>query len=278
MSGALAGADIRLIASDLDGTLLGDRGALLEANTRALQRAAGKGIRVCIASGRLPEMCSRFALDMGLSDCLIVGLNGTRVLEAPNGRELFCKRFPPEIALRCWTLLESLRCVVTLYTLRGVSTNRVFATPEDLRRYHALFADSPDLVDAEPGAVLRGVASGPLKFLARCPEGEAQERAVREGLEAIEGVSLTASYPGTVEVMQEGVSKATGLKLLTARLGIRPEQVMAFGDYQNDIDMLAWAGHGVAMGNALPEVKAAARHVTKENTACGVAWMVEQLL
>jgi hypothetical protein len=81
---------------------------------------------------------------------------------------------------------------------------------------------------------------------------------------------------GLVEVVPRGISKASGVDEVARPLGIAAEDVVAFGDMPNDLPMLRWAGHGVAMGNAHPDVLAAANEVTAPNTDDGVARVLER--
>ncbi|WP_331715508.1 HAD-IIB family hydrolase [Tessaracoccus coleopterorum] len=88
---------------------------------------------------------------------------------------------------------------------------------------------------------------------------------------------MSTSGAPFLEVAAGGVNKATGLEKLCGRLGIDRSEVIAFGDNNNDVEMLGWVGHGVAMGNALPEVAGLADEVTLSNDEDGVALVVERL-
>jgi Cof subfamily protein (haloacid dehalogenase superfamily) len=92
----------------------------------------------------------------------------------------------------------------------------------------------------------------------------------------LEGDITYSTNNGLVEVVPLGVSKATGVEEVAKPLGIVSAEVVAFGDMPNDLPMLAWAGHGVAMGNAHPDVLAAADEVTASNTDDGVARVLER--
>ena len=267
-----------MIASDLDGTLLSKGTTLLPKNAKALQRATDAGIAVVIASGRLPGVCSRIAMDMGLPGCRIIGLNGTQVWESPFGRETFCSVFPEKTARACWEICDRAKAPVTLYVPNGIYTNQRFQTEDSTLRYQSHFARSNVQVVIAPDAVERGLLANPLKFLVKFPLGNAQEKAVRAELAALPGIGLTTSKRETLEIMQAGLSKARALAHLAKSLGIFPQEVMAFGDFDNDVEMLAWAGLGIAMGNAAPEVKRVAKHVTATNEESGVALAVHAYL
>ena len=85
-----------------------------------------------------------------------------------------------------------------------------------------------------------------------------------------------ARSPGSIEISAIGVSKAVGLEEVARPLEIRAEDIVAFGDMPNDVPMLLWAGHGVAMGNAHPEAIAAANEVTSANSDDGLARVLER--
>ncbi len=89
--------------------------------------------------------------------------------------------------------------------------------------------------------------------------------------------TVTMSGPGTVELQPSGVTKATGLALAAERLGIGADRALAFGDMPNDVPMFAWAGRGVAMADAHPELKAVADEITLSNEDDGVAVVLERL-
>jgi hydroxymethylpyrimidine pyrophosphatase-like HAD family hydrolase len=88
---------------------------------------------------------------------------------------------------------------------------------------------------------------------------------------------LTFSHPrGLVEMSPRGVTKATGLAEVASRLSVSPDDVVAFGDMPNDLEMLRWAGHGVAMGNAHPALREIADEVTATNADDGLAVVLER--
>ena len=93
-----------------------------------------------------------------------------------------------------------------------------------------------------------------------------------------DGTHVTVSGTSFVELTPQGADKAMGLERLCRQLGIDASEVIAFGDNNNDLSMLAWAGRGIAMANATPEVLASAREVTASNTDFGVAQVLESLL
>jgi Cof subfamily protein (haloacid dehalogenase superfamily) len=108
-----------------------------------------------------------------------------------------------------------------------------------------------------------------LKILVEGEEAELQR--VEHALESIPGVQITASFANNREIFVAHAGKANAAKLLAERLGIGPENVLAIGDQRNDIELIRWAGIGVAMGNAVPDLKAVADWITRSNSEDGVA-------
>ncbi len=119
-----------------------------------------------------------------------------------------------------------------------------------------------------------------LKLLARVYEADGDELLARctELLAGVATPTHSSLAAGLIEISADGVTKAAALDWLAARHGVRAEDVVAFGDMPNDISMLRWAGHSVAVADAHPDAKAAATEVTKSNDDDGVAVVLERLL
>lgn len=266
-----------LVVTDLDGTLLGRGGVLQEENARALQAACRRGIPVAIASGRLAGMCSRMALDMGLPACRILGMNGAQMWDAPFGQVLAVRTFPQETRARCLAILAENGCVFNLYTEEGVYTNRTF-DDAGRARFEGMFAGSGCRTVIAPNAAEQSLEHPCLKLMVKRDAGEAGYLRAREAIAALPGVYLTASGAGNFEVMLRGVGKAEAVQALAEHLGVPMARVAAFGDYDNDVPMLRACGLSVAMGNALPEARKAARFVTRRHDEAGVAWALERML
>jgi hydroxymethylpyrimidine pyrophosphatase-like HAD family hydrolase len=120
-----------------------------------------------------------------------------------------------------------------------------------------------------------------IKMLVRQPEASSDmmAAAVRELLGAQSGVPLGVTYStgyGLIELSAPGITKGTGLARLAGELGIAPADVLAVGDMPNDLSMLRWAGHGVAMANAHPTVLEAADEITAGNSQDGLALILER--
>ena len=257
---------VRLIATDIDGTLLNPENKIPEENIRAIRDAQAKGISVAIATGRFPENAFLLLREYGLS-CFIIGGNGAHITDAKLNR-VHEEYIDPAAVLAVRALLEKMDAEYFLFgdywlctsdaMLRHHSEINYGAEVESMgfRYYHGKEATAA--CQWKPVYKFYVYSSHPLPPL-------------REALGKIPGISLTRSGPMNIEVMPEGVDKAKGVAALARHLGIPLEQVMTLGDEENDIPMLKIAGYGVAMGNGSQEAKAAARFVTDTNGNGGFA-------
>ncbi len=275
VSGSVIPMPLRLIASDLDGTLLRNDLSVSPRTRRALDAARAAGIHVVPVTARQPIGVRRIAEDAGFGGWALCS-NGALGIHLQTGEVLFERHLAPEVQR---SLAEAMREAVP---------GTVFASIREAGEGFYAQGDYADLAaetdhKRDPATMgryaLEEVVSGPsLKFVLRHPHVSPPEllAAVR-GL-GLGGFHATHSGAAFVEVAAEGLTKAAGLALLCGKLGVAQADTLAFGDAPNDAEMLAWAGRGVAMGGAHPEARAAADEVTLSNEEDGVAVVVERVL
>lgn len=264
----------RLIASDVDGTLLGP-GEVPSPRTRAVvDRALAAGIPFVLVTGRPPRWIPRLAED----------LPGVRWAVCANGAvryDIHADRVHPPLTLSPDALRELERACAEALPNAWIGVERVgtsafedaadqFLCEDDYRHVWT----GPDHTSVPRAALFSRPA---IKLLARDPGLSSDEMIAALAPLVGPEIDLTYSTPnGLVEAAPHGVTKATGLAALAAELGVAADGVIAFGDMPNDVAMLRWAGHGVAMGNAHPAVRAAADEITATNTDDGVALVLER--
>ncbi|HVR74656.1 MAG TPA: Cof-type HAD-IIB family hydrolase [Planctomycetota bacterium] len=265
---------IRLIALDVDGTLLDDQKRLPPAHREALEEAASRGILIAIASGRMTPTIEPIQDLLGI-DCILIAYNGARVLGSRRERRALITHcpLPADVA---GVFIEFSR--EREYLLNFYHEDRLYAEggPRRLpfieiysRRTGARYEIVDDL------SRFRKVAPTKLILLSSPEERDRFHDEFRAALR--ERAFITKSDPEYLEVMAPGVDKGTALDLVAKHYGIPLEEVMAVGDAENDIGMLRMAGLGVAMQNAPPHVKDAARVVTEEsNNEGGVAGAIRR--
>ena len=269
--------DIRLIATDLDGTFLGEKSRLIPQNGSAFQLAHNHGIQTAIASGRLAAVGRGMALALGLESCHIIGLNGAQIYPVPFGENARETAFPDALRDACFDVISHYGCLYNVYTSRAVYTNQRM-TAEREEQFRSSFINGGVEAHISSDAFERSVHQPCLKLLFKPGGDEAAYQKARQEISAIGGVYITASGAGVSEIIPAGISKASAVRALAQGLGICMDQVMCFGDYDNDAEMLAACGVSVAMGNASPAAREAAKYITADHRDAGVALAVSAML
>ncbi len=263
---------VRLVATDLDGTLVRDDRTIGARSVAALQRLEAAGVAIVLVTGR-PIRWLHPAYEHLPIQPLAVAANGAAVYDPVDDKILHCAPLSPDaLAEAC----DRLRAVVPGVRF-GVETEggrlMLFEPGYQVggweRGLEGVRLVDPAELFAQPAAKLL-VRAGPQPpdeftgLVGRVLDGLAE--------------ATHSSDSGMVEVSAAGVTKAAGLAWVAERLGVTAHEVVAFGDMPNDLPMFAWAGRGVAVANAHPAVLAAADDVTDSNDADGVAVYLERLL
>lgn len=259
---------VRLVATDLDGTVVRSDGTISDRTVAALRRAEAGGVPVVFVTGRPPRWMAEVARRTGHTG-LAICANGALVYD------LHTERVVAEHPLAVEVGHEVVR------RLRAALPDLGFAVENaDGFSHDPAYRPRWD-VDAERriAPVEELLASPAVKLLAR-HEAMPPDELLAAAREVVGDLAeLThSSDEGLLEVSAGGVSKATTLATLCAERGIGAEGVVAFGDMPNDLALLAWAGRPYAMGNAHPSVLAAVARHTLSNDEDGVAVVLEELL
>ena len=242
-----------LLALDLDGTACNRSGRLGERTKAALSAARAAGHTVCFATGRRDIDMFSFWEESRFADYLLLN-NGGKLMDPASGQVFFNRRVDPDAAR---TLIS--RCLSRNWQLHVLSGSYwgINRWNDSLRDYVAQLGAAPvrySALEETPYETVEGFTA--------TVDREAVCRYIDEaGLP----LSHTPSEDRCVDIMARGISKWDGLQRLAALLRIPHRQIIAAGDYNNDLEMIRGAGIGVAVRNALPEVKAAADYVTEHD-------------
>lgn len=263
-----------MIATDMDDTLLNERGALNPRVIEALRSAMALGCGVVLSSGRMLEAMLPTAEQIGVNAPMLL-YNGAMAYDHRRDEVLFADRLPFDTALAIAELCEGLGYYVQAYPGRGYYCPRV---TEATRRYAASIRVDPIPVDMPIARWMRENPSDMQKLLlVDTPEGADRVKLMLQQAFPTEA-NFLKSRPHYVEMAPPGVDKGRSLLRLAAHFGLEPGEVMAFGDGQNDVSMIALAGTGVCMQNGCPEALAAADRIAPPNTEDGVAVVIEEYL
>lgn len=260
----------QLVAADLDGTLRAEHKPFTPRVRAALKRAESRGVRVVMATGRMFRTAAPFAADLGLQTPLVCD-HGATIHDVTTNEILYEKRVPLDLVREVCKVADGKLTLIAclddeFYTQRAT---------EDAVAFTGRFTQEHLHTVSNLGSFLT-VAPQKLVFV------NAQEITSRLF------VDLTAHFGGRLQVVQSYVryvelthreaSKGNAIAWLADRWQIRREQVIAIGDQHNDISMIQWAGLGVAMGNAVDSVKAAAGWVAPAAEEDGAAAVIERFV
>lgn len=262
--------DIKLIASDMDGTLLNSNGQISEYNLKMIKKAQEKGIVFAICTGRFPENASQIALDAGLS-CPVISLNGAVVELLPNEQRIHEVYLKSEATKQIFDTLEDLGEGYYMFAKGAVTSRRDYPRHVSESDQEALSRLKQRVKYAYGLDACKAALNTPLfkYFVYFSKDGNPPEK-VYEDLNFIQDVDITASSNHNLEVMARGANKGIGLAVLAREMGIDLKNTMALGDQHNDLPMIEEAGLGIAMANATEEVRSKARAITDHHDKDGV--------
>lgn len=265
-----AGFPYKLVATDLDGTLLRDDHTVSQRTRDALAASVAAGAAHIVVTGRAVPWTRHILDDLGYEGLAVCG-QGAQVYHAGEHRLLTSVTLDRQLAGLALAKIEAEVGPLSLAASRDGVDGDVLIGPgyqaqegplpyvpiKDASELwsaplNKVYVQHPDLTDDELWAVAHRVAG--------------------------ELVGVTMAGAGIVELLPLGLSKATGLAVAARRLGVKAVDTIAFGDMPNDVPMFGWAAHGVAMANAHDELKAVADEVTLSNEDDGIAVVLERLL
>lgn len=258
----------RLVASDVDGTLLAADERPSRRTVEVLRRVDAAGVPFVMVTGRPPSWMTEIAALVGLPG-LVVCANGAVLYDSATRAVLHAETLDPVL------LSDAAHALRSALPGCGLAVERLGGEPS--------FLCEPGYRHAWPNAEYtvvppaRLVGHPAVKLLVRQPDMTSDAMAV--AAKAVLGDSVEVTFSagnGLVELSARGTTKGSGLAAVARHHGVPPEEVVAFGDMPNDLPMLAFAGHAVAVANAHPDVLAAADEVTGPNVADGVAEVLER--
>jgi Cof subfamily protein (haloacid dehalogenase superfamily) len=256
---------IDLIALDLDGTLLDPQDRISERNRNAIRKSLENGVRVVLVTGRGTDLPIRLSRELNLN-LPVICCHGALTKDFGANRTLVHLPVPLQYAKPMVEFAEAHGLSIAVYA------EEFFHRLEGSKLYMDDMT-GPAWREAKTFADVLSSAPTFIRFL-----GEESVRAMERefGDWPLAFRHETWGQFQECAVLNRDASKKNALKSLCADFQILPERVLAIGDSRNDVPMLRWAGIGVAMGNALPEVKEAVRYVTASNADDGVAVAIER--
>lgn len=268
---------IKLVAIDLDGTLLNRQKRISERNIETLKQAKEHGVKIVVCTGRPLASVQPYLETLGLMDegDFAITFNGGIIQQNHDGK--IVSKYSFDVKDIETVAKEMDQHELPLDVISGQSVFHVQPAPKERTSiYHTMNPnmDFHHLVLSDFHSAMEYnkmvVAVEDQAFL------DQKISCFSDGIK--KQYHFVKSRPNLLEILHKDVSKANALKILGEHLSIDVEEMMALGDEENDLSMIQAVGLGVAMGNAVPEVKVLAQHITDTNEADGVAKAVEQFV
>jgi len=266
---------LRLLALDIDGTILRDDGTISPLMIDVLRKIQEeKGVLVTLASGRLFQSMKGLAQTLNIQVPMISS-NGAAIVDPNTGQKLFYRPIPLPTAKSVLAYLEDhLPRDLLVNHENGFFINRhnsLLRIPDPSPWVRERLARCTVVDRLADGVHFEPLKISILEETARIPETVAQ---LQKGFGSV--LNIYASSEFSIDLNDSRVSKGQTLARLAARLGIRREEILAAGNAENDLDMIQFAGVGIAMGNAPPRVRHAADFVVGDNNEDGLAVFLKE--
>jgi len=263
----------KIIALDIDGTLASSDHKILPETREALIAAQEKGLKVVLASGRPTPGMVHLAKALKLDEFggFMLSYNGGRITNMKTGEVIHEVFLTPEEAHEIYDLAKENNVNIMAYDGEDIIT-------EDYDEYIQLESDINAMPLKKTDDFKKAVVNQTIKTLTVGDPDHLSEVEKNYIKKFGDRFSICRSMPFFLEVMPQGINKAMSLGRLLNLLGMTPEDMVACGDGFNDIEMVKYAGFGVAMGNAIAEVKAASDYVTRSNDDNGIVDVIEKFI
>ncbi|WP_050180372.1 sugar-phosphatase [Domibacillus robiginosus] len=265
----------KLIAIDMDGTLLNDHHEVTDEVRNALDAARARGVKVVLCTGRPLAGVRRYLKDLRLEDeeDYVIAYNGAIVQNTNTNEVVFKQSLGYEDFRTLHDLSLTLDTPMHFFDAEYLYTTNKLISPYTV---HEAFITKIPFQHTTVEEVPTDIAMPKVMYI---DEPERLDRTIAAIPAQInDKYMMVKSAPFYLEILHREVSKGNAVKRLSEKLGIKREEVMTIGDNGNDLSMIQFAGCGVAMENAIPMVKEAADYQTKSNNEHGVAHVIRELV
>jgi Cof subfamily protein (haloacid dehalogenase superfamily) len=263
----------KLIALDMDGTLLRNDHTISKETQKAIRSAKAKGVKVVLSSGRPMVGLNKYLKELNLidKDDYAVSYNGALIQNTSTGEVLAKTPMSLEDLNYLYNLSKELNVNIHLLTENSCVTPKWNKYSQHETDMNGIPLEIKDFDNFDPNTTIVKIM-----FI---DEPEILSPAVDKlSKEAYEKYTVVRSAPFFLEFLEKTVNKGSGVELLANSLGIKREEIICVGDAGNDLHMIEYAGLGVAMGNAFPEVKEIADYITLTNEEHGVAHVINKFI
>lgn len=272
------GQRIKMLAFDVDGTFVNDNKQIPEENLKILKVLSQKGVKLVLSTGRMPVSAKELTGDLKLGVHMSACNGGAMYVN--DGNENFelleARYYDHDVIKSLLEYLDSLNIYYHFYEKDYIYTNR----PEEIvRKFYNIFVKNMEAVKIVES--LSKVLTPDMDVLKAgvADDGTFDFEAVKAHLSTNPNLDVRLSHASYIDINPVGINKWEGLKVFMEHFKISEDEVMYFGDHENDMECIEHAGFGVAMQNAMPHVKEKAKYVTRyDNNDAGMARCIQKLL
>ena len=261
----------QLIAVDMDGTLLKEDKTISDRTKKAIHGAREKGVKVVLASGRPIEGLNRYLKDLISPSDYVMSFNGSIVQNTETKQVIFKNILNGKDLKKLYALSKQIGVNIHAFTKKGCVTPIMNEYTKLEGRINGI-----DVYEIDYETISEDEEVIKVMFID--PEPVLEEAIKRIPDSFYDEYTIVRSAPFFLEFLNKASSKGTGIKAVGEYLKIPQQEIICIGDAGNDLDMIEFAGLGVAMGNAFKEVKEAADYVTLTNEEDGVAHVIEKFI
>ncbi|GAB6100130.1 Cof-type HAD-IIB family hydrolase [Halanaerocella petrolearia] len=264
--------DYKLLAIDLDDTLLGQDLQIAEQTKKLIRQAREKGVKVVVATGRMYSSALPYLKELNLKGAAIT-YNGALIKETSSDEIVYHKPVPLKLAYQIVDYVKQNDLHLNLYIDDLLYVNKLGFGAD---YYEKISGIKPILINQDLDEFLDQPST---KLLIVEEDLDKVDQTLTDLQDKLgSDLHITASKDHFVEIMNQQVSKADALSQLADELDINSDQILAIGDSYNDLEMIEYAGLGVAVDNARDQLKEVADHITSSNDEGGVAEAIEKFI
>lgn len=263
---------------DMDGTLLNSKDIISEENKTALKKLQQNGVEVIIASGRVDLMVKHYIKELDLKGH-VISCNGGLIRNIKTGEYVYSKTIDKCDFEKIINYSVDYKIDFLIYTDNFVYSNK--GNPRALKFENLNKTLTKDLqvpIKYIDNININYIGSMKvLKILLVCSNQE-QVELLENKFSEFEGLTVVSSANGLLDIMASNISKGRALKILAEKLDVDLDNVIAFGDNYNDMEMLQCVGMPIAMENSVEKLKEKAKHITKSNDESGIAYAINNFI
>lgn len=266
----------KLIVSDMDGTLLNESKKVSEATKEAIKKLEDHGAKFTLATGRIYPAAKLYSDDLGITTPMIC-CNGAVIIDPVSDEILYESTISPEIGSAVIDICDKYGVYYHFYDKDTIYSNRMERVIEYFNEFSKTLPERYKIKTKIVDDVKALFSQTSIYKIGTYYDNSPLALQMRQELEAIPGATGFKSLDTMYDVLAKNTNKGTALEKLCDMLGLQLSEAVAFGDNENDLEMLQTAGHGIAMGNAEDFVKDVADHIADTNEEDGVRLALEAI-